>query len=245
MPRLSSRGTRAQYSSRRRLVADICFPAGRIATVFKPWNTCAIFIPEVACRRQRPRKATSFTAWIRTANYSSEAAWPPTRSRFVARCPDGSGPSSGILLCDLFPRVAAFRPYPGLHSVVPYGDARQNAKCAKRRSQRSQRKSELITFNLSLITYFGAEAGPAACRVIHRKRIRHIRLRRLHHTPVRIVPKTHPAKLRIRNNLSRLVISRPRRKPIRRLRGNLTFESRGAKGLTYSFLPSLIPEIQL
>ena len=150
LPRLSSRGTRAQYSSRRRLVADICFPAGRIATVFKPWNTCAIFIPEVACRRQRPRKATSFTAWIRTANYSSEAAWPPTRSRFGARCPDGSGPSSGILLCDLFPRVAAFRPYPGLYSVVPYGDARQNAKCEKRNPRRSQRKSELITLTFPL-----------------------------------------------------------------------------------------------
>lgn len=101
------------------------------------------------------------------------------RSRFVARCPDGSGPSSGILLCDFFPRVAAFRPYPGLHSVVPNGDARQTQSAQSEIREDRKERANLLPLTFSLITYFGAGVGRAACRVIHRKRARHIRLRRL------------------------------------------------------------------
>ena len=49
----------------------------RIATALMPWNRAPKPTSEAA-RRQWLRIATSFTAWVPTANESSEAAWPPT-----------------------------------------------------------------------------------------------------------------------------------------------------------------------
>ena len=54
----------------------------------------------------------------------------------------------------------------------PLRGRKAKRKVRKKKSAKIAKKERTYYFNFPLITYFGAEAGRAACRVIHRKRVR-------------------------------------------------------------------------